>query len=46
LASRWLDLQPGEGRLFALDPGTLSVLGHEREQAVLQIWNQPVVSAA
>jgi broad specificity phosphatase PhoE len=44
LAARWLGLAPGEGRLFALDPATLSVLGHEREQAVLQVWNQPVVS--
>jgi broad specificity phosphatase PhoE len=44
LAARWLDLAPGEGRLFALDPATLSVLGHEREQPVLQIWNQPVAS--
>jgi broad specificity phosphatase PhoE len=44
LAARWLDLVPSEGRLFALDPATLSVLGHEREQPVLQTWNQPVVS--
>jgi len=43
-AARWLDLQPSEGRLFALDPATLSILGHEREQAVLSTWNEPVVS--
>ena len=46
LAARWLDLQPSEGRLFALDPATLSILGYEREQAVLSTWNQPVVSDA
>ena len=46
LAARWLDLQPSEGRLFALDPATLSILGYEREQAVLTTWNQPVVSDA
>jgi broad specificity phosphatase PhoE len=44
LAARWLGLEPSEGRLFALDPATLSVLGYEREQPVLRIWNQPVVS--
>jgi probable phosphoglycerate mutase len=44
LAARWLGLPPTEGRLFALDPATLSVLGYEREQSVLRIWNQPVVS--
>jgi probable phosphoglycerate mutase len=44
LAARWLGLSPTEGRLFALDPATLSVLGYEREQSVLRIWNQPVVS--
>lgn len=43
-AARWLDLQPSEGRLIALDPATLSVLGFEREQPVLRTWNQPVVS--
>jgi broad specificity phosphatase PhoE len=44
LAARWLEAPPTEGRLFALDPATLSILGHEREQPVLRIWNQPVVS--
>jgi probable phosphoglycerate mutase len=44
LASRWLGLQPSEGRLFALDPATLSVLGYEREQTVLSTWNQRVIS--
>jgi broad specificity phosphatase PhoE len=44
LAARWVDLAPTEGRLFALDPATLSTLGYEREQPVLRIWNQPVLS--
>jgi probable phosphoglycerate mutase len=44
LAARWLGLQPSEGRLFALDPATLSILGYEREQPVLSTWNQRVVS--
>ncbi len=42
LTARWLDLEPSEGRLFALDPATLSMLGFEREQPVVQIWNQPI----
>ena len=44
LAARWLGLAPTEGRLFALDPATLSTLRYEREQPVLRIWNQPVPS--
>jgi broad specificity phosphatase PhoE len=44
LAARWLGLGPREGRLFALDPARLSALGYEREQPVLRIWNEPVVS--
>jgi len=43
LTARWLGLAPGEGRLFALDPATLSMLGYEREQPVIRVWNQPVV---
>jgi broad specificity phosphatase PhoE len=39
LAARWLGLEPSAGRLFALDPGTISVLGNERETAVLRGWN-------
>lgn len=39
LAARWLGLGPSEGRLLALDPASISVLGWEREQRVLRRWN-------
>ncbi|MCU1275736.1 MAG: Phosphoglycerate mutase [Bryobacterales bacterium] len=39
LTACWLDLSPDAGRLFALDTGCLSVLGHERETRVIQRWN-------
>jgi broad specificity phosphatase PhoE len=39
LAARWLGLRPGDGALLALDTGTLSALGWERENAVIRFWN-------
>jgi len=39
LTARWLGLEPTAGALFALDPATLSVLGHEHETRVLRSWN-------
>jgi probable phosphoglycerate mutase len=39
LAARWLVLPVSEGRLLKLDTGTVSVLGHEREQPVVLRWN-------
>jgi broad specificity phosphatase PhoE len=42
LTARWLTLEPDSGRLFALDPATLSTLGYERETPVIQLWNEAV----
>ena len=41
LAARWVGLEPGDGRRFALDPATVSVLGYERETPVFSRWNDP-----
>jgi broad specificity phosphatase PhoE len=40
LAARWLELEPRAGRLFSLDPATLSVMGYEHARPVLRAWNQ------
>jgi probable phosphoglycerate mutase len=39
VTARWLELDARAGRLFALDPGTISELDHEREQPVIRVWN-------
>jgi broad specificity phosphatase PhoE len=39
MAARWIGEPPIEGRLFALSTATVSVLGWEREQAVIERWN-------
>ncbi|MBX6765725.1 MAG: histidine phosphatase family protein [Actinomadura rubrobrunea] len=41
LTARWLGLEPAAGRLFALDTGTLSALGHEHGRPVIASWNVP-----
>jgi probable phosphoglycerate mutase len=41
LTARWLDLDPAEGRLFALSTGTLSTLGTEHGRPVITSWNVP-----
>jgi len=39
LAVRWLDLAPADSRYLVLGPASISVLGWEREQAVIEHWN-------
>ncbi len=39
LTARWLDQPPEDGRLYALDTATISVLSYEREQPVIARWN-------
>ena len=41
LAARWLSLPPMDGRHFALGTATVSVLGWERGNAVVERWNEP-----
>ena len=41
LAARWLGLAPADGRLFALDPASISTIGYEHEAAVIRLWNEP-----
>ncbi len=43
LAARWLGLDATSGRLFLLDPATVSVLAHDRGVAVLASWNGPAL---
>jgi broad specificity phosphatase PhoE len=42
MAARWIGLGPEAGALLALDTGTLSVLGYERDTRVIRRWNAPV----
>jgi broad specificity phosphatase PhoE len=39
LTARWLGLPVRDGRLFELGTATISVLGWEREQRVIERWN-------
>lgn len=40
LAARWIDLPAANARHFLLGPAAISVLGWERESAVIASWNQ------
>jgi probable phosphoglycerate mutase len=39
LAVRWLDVDPRSARFLVLGPASLSILGWEREQPVIERWN-------
>jgi probable phosphoglycerate mutase len=41
LAARWIELDPSAGARLALGTGSISVLGYERDTAVLSRWNMP-----
>jgi broad specificity phosphatase PhoE len=41
LTARYLQLEPSDGKLFRLDTGTVSTLGHEHGEPVILSWNVP-----
>ncbi len=44
LTARYLQLEPSDGKLFALDTGTVSTLGYEHGEPVILSWNVPPAS--
>lgn len=46
LAARWCRLAPVYGRILTLGPASVSILGHEREVAVIDQWNVVPAAAA
>lgn len=46
LGVRWLGLEPDQGRHFALETATLSVLGFDRKVPIIKTWNGPLLTAA
>lgn len=40
LGATWVGLPPIHGRHFTLGTASISVLGYERENRVIQVWNQ------
>ena len=41
LTARYLELPPVDGKLFALNTGTISTLGTEHDEPVISTWNVP-----
>jgi probable phosphoglycerate mutase len=39
LTARWCELDPRAGRMYMLDPASVSILGHERETRCIERWN-------
>lgn len=39
VAARWLGFAPAMGRFFALNAASVSILGSESEQHVIELWN-------
>lgn len=39
LAARWIDLESSGGRLLSLSVASISILGFEKKQRVLKLWN-------
>ena len=39
LTARWCRLDGAAGRMFMLDPASVSILGHERETRCIERWN-------
>jgi probable phosphoglycerate mutase len=40
MTATWLGLPPDGGRLFALEPASISILGYERDNRVIRLWNK------
>jgi probable phosphoglycerate mutase len=39
LAARWIDLDASAGRLFSLSVASISILGFEKKQRTIKLWN-------